>query len=153
MIDVIDRKILKILQTNARTSNADISRQVGMAPSAILESIRKLERNGEIQGYESRIDPMKLNLALTTFILVRSEEPVGSFETGKKLAEISEVQEIHHIAGDYCYILKVRVADTGALAKLLKKFGSIDDVSDTRTTLVLTSIKESLRLPLDTEDI
>ena len=149
MIDIIDRKILKILQTNARTSNAEISRQVGMAPSAILERIRKLERNGVILGYETRINPMELDLALTTFILVRSEESVGSFETGKKLAEISEVQEIHHIAGDYCYILKVRVADTEALAKILKKFGAIDEVSDTRTTLVLTSIKESLRLPLE----
>ena len=149
MIDIIDRKILKILQKNARISNAEISRQVGLTPSAILERIRKLERNGVIIGYETRVNPMELNLALTTFILVRTEEPVGSFETGEKLAEIPEVQEIHHIAGDYCYILKVRVADTESLAKLLKKFGTFDEVSDTRTTLVLTSIKESLRLPLD----
>jgi len=149
MIDGIDRKILKMLQENARVSNADIARGIGMAPSAVLERIRKLEQRGVIRGYESRIDPHSLGLDLTTFILVRTEEPVGCHETGEKLAAIPEVQEIHYIAGDYCYILKVRVSDTNALRTLLKKFGSYPEVSDTRTTLVLDSIKDSLKLPLN----
>lgn len=151
MIDNIDKKILKILQKNARISNADIARSIGMAPSAILERIRKLEAKKVIEGYELRINPLSLGLGLTTFILLRTEESVGSHETGKKLASIPEVQEIHHIAGDYCYILKARVADTEALGALLKKFGSFPEVSDTRTTLVLKSIKDSLQLPLAPE--
>ena len=149
MIDEIDREILKILQLNARISSADIARQIGKAPSAVLGRIRKLEQKGVIQGYESRLDHLSLGLSLTTFILVRTEEPVGNHKIGNKLAKIPEVQEIHYIAGDYCYILKVRVPDTEALGKLLKKFGSYKEVSDTRTTLVLNSIKDSLRLPLN----
>ena len=149
MIDDIDRKILKLLQENARISNAEIARRIDMAPSGILDRIRKLEKRGVIKGYEPRLDPLSLGLSLTTFILVRTEEPVGSYETGRKLAEIPEVQEIHYIAGDYCYILKVRVQDTEALGGLLRKFGSYPEVSDTRTTLVLDSIKDSLTLPLD----
>ncbi len=149
MIDDTDRKILTMLQENARTSNAEIARSIGMAPSAVLERIRRLERKGVLQAYESRIDPLSLGLDLTTFIMVRTEEPVGTFETGKKLAHIPEVQEIHYIAGDYCYILKVRVSGTESLGELLKKLGSFPEVRDTRTTLVLRSIKDSLRLPLE----
>ncbi|MBA7589061.1 Leucine-responsive regulatory protein [subsurface metagenome] len=152
MIDAIDKTILTMLQFNSRIPNAEIARRVGMAPSAILERIRKLERNGVIQGYEARLDPLALGLNLTTFIQVRSEESVGSFETGIKLAEFPEVQEVHYIAGDYCYILKVRIADTEALGDLLKRFGTIEEISDTRTTLVLNAIKDSLRLPLDNSD-
>ncbi len=152
MIDGIDKKILKMLQDNARTSNAEIARSIGMAPSAILERVRKLEQRGVIHGYESRLDPLALGLGLTTFIQVRTEEAVGKYEVGKKLAEIPEVQEIHYIAGDYCYILKVRVPDTEALGELLSKFGALEKVSDTRTTLVLNSIKDSLKLPLDGND-
>ncbi len=148
MIDAVDRKILKILQNNARVSNAEIARRVDMAPSGVLERIRKLESRGVVCGYEARLDPHALGLALTTFILVRTEEPVGSWAIGEKLARIPEVQEIHYIAGDYCYILKVRVADADALRDLLGKFGRFPEVSDTRTTLVLNSIKDSLVLPL-----
>jgi Lrp/AsnC family leucine-responsive transcriptional regulator len=149
MIDATDKKILNILQENARTPNVEIAKRVGMAPSGVLERIRKLESRGVILGYESRLDPLELGLELTTFILVRTEEPVGSCEIGRKLASIPEVQEIHYIAGDYCYIMKVRVPDSRALGDLLKKFGSFKEVSDTRTTLVLGSIKDSLVLPLD----
>ena len=149
MIDDIDVKILNILQNNARTPNAEIARIVGMAPSAILERIRKLEQRGVIHGYESRLDPLSLGLGLTTFIQIRTDEAVGCFDIGEKLAEIPEVQEIHYIAGDYCYILKVRVPDTEALGELLSKFGAFEKVRDTRTTLVLNSLKDSLKLPLD----
>jgi Lrp/AsnC family transcriptional regulator, leucine-responsive regulatory protein len=151
MLDAKSRRILELLQQNARRSNADVAREVGMAPSAVLERIRKLERSRVIVAYEARLDPRRLGLGITAFILVRSEEPVGSHEGGGRLSRLSDVQEVHYLAGEFHYWLKVHVADTDGLARLLKQIGAIPGVRDTRTTLVLSTIKETLALPLEPE--
>lgn len=149
MIDGIDKKILNLLQQNAKISNAEIARQINMAPSAVLERIRKLERKGIIKGYEARLSHKKLGLVLTVFIWVKTEDPVGSTEVGEKIANIEEVQEVFYTAGEYNYLVKARIADTDGLKDLLKKFGEIGGVKDTRTTLVIDEILETLRLNLD----
>ena len=149
MIDDIDRQILNILQQNARTPNAEIARQVGMAPSAVLERIRKLETRGVILGYEARINPEALGLNLLAYIFVRSEERVGDKSTGELLAQIPEVQEAHHIAGDDCYLAKVRVPDAKSLGRLLREgFGGIPSMRSTRSTIVLDSLRETTHLPI-----
>lgn len=149
MIDGTDLQILKILQSNARTPNAEIARQVGMAPSAILERIRKLEQRGVIQGYETRINPEAVGLSLLAFIAVRSDERVGDEHAGERLAEIPEVQEVHHITGEDCYLVKVRVKDARALGRLLReKIGGVGTVRSTRSTVVLETLREGGALPL-----
>lgn len=154
MIDETDLQILTILQSNARMSNAEIARQVGMAPSAILERIRKLEQRGVIQGYETRINPEAFGLGLLAFVAVRSEEHVGDKRTGERLAEIPEVQEVHHIAGEDCYLIKVRVQDAKSLGRLLREqLGSIGSVRSTRTTVVLETLRDSGLIPLDAPEV
>jgi Lrp/AsnC family transcriptional regulator, leucine-responsive regulatory protein len=143
-IDEIDGNILNILQENARTPNVDIARRIGIAPSTVHERIRKLEQRGVIQGYETRLGDKGMGLGLTTFILVRTEEKVGATDIGETLAALPQVIETHFVAGQYAYLLKVRVADTDALKELLKRFGEIQGVIDTRTTLVLSTLKETL---------
>jgi Lrp/AsnC family leucine-responsive transcriptional regulator len=151
MIDDTDTKILKILQQDARSSSAEIARQVGMAPSAIHERLRKLEARGVIEGYETRICPEALGLGLVAFVFVRADERVGQHRTGTQLAAIPEVQEVHHVAGEDCYLVKVRVANPHALGRLLREqFGAIDSVLSTRSTIVLTTLKETTQLPLTT---
>lgn len=148
MIDEIDRQILNILQQNARTPNAEIARQVGMAPSAVLERIRKLESRGVIQGYEARIDPEALGLNLLAFVFVRADDRSGT-SAGEELARIPEVQEVHHIAGEDCYLAKVRVRDAKTLGRLLReRFAGSGTVTSTRTTVVLESLRETSLLPL-----
>lgn len=143
MIDDVDAVILEMLQQNARTPNAEIARRVGMAPSAILERIRKLEERGVIAGYGARIDPEKLGLGLTAFVFVRADERAGAPSTADRLAEIEEVQEVHHVAGEDCFLAKVRVAGTRALGELLQgKIGAIDTIRSTRSTIVLDTVKE-----------
>jgi len=150
MIDDIDRQILKILQENARTSNAEIARQVGMAPSAILERIRRLELKGVIQGYGVKINPEAVGLTLLAFVSVASSDTPGETRTAELLAEIPEVEEAHHIAGDDCYLLKVRVKDTKALSHLLReRISALGTVTSTRTTVVLDTLREGRVLPLD----
>ncbi len=150
MIDDIDTQILNILQENARTSNAEIARQLGMAPSAILERIRKLEARGVVRGYTTELDPKVLGLGLLAYVFVRADERLCSLDAGPLLAAIPEVQEVHHIAGEDCYLVKVRAADTDALGRLLReRFGAIESVRSTRTTIVLTTLKETPHLLVD----
>jgi Lrp/AsnC family leucine-responsive transcriptional regulator len=149
MIDAIDHEILNILQQNGRTPNAEIARQVSMAPSAILERIRKLEARGIIKGYEARIDPAALGQNLLAYIFVRSADRAGEVRTGEVLAALKEVQEVHHIAGEDCFLVKVRVSDPRALGRLLReRFNSEAGVVSTRTTIVLETLHETTRLPL-----
>lgn len=144
MIDDIDDRILTILQDNARISNAEIARQVGMAPSAILERIRKLEERGVIEGYAARINPEAYGFRLTAYVFVRADERAGAVTTAQQLAEIPEVQEVHHVAGEDCFLVKVRAGGTRALGELLRdKFGAIDTIRSTRSTIVLDTIKDT----------
>jgi Lrp/AsnC family leucine-responsive transcriptional regulator len=149
MIDDKDREILAILQQNARISNAEIARQVGMAPSAILERIRRLEASGVIQGYETRISPEALGYNLLAFVSVATNDFAGDLRTAERLAEIPEVQEVHHIAGEDCFLVKVRAQDAKSLGRLLReKLGSLR----TRTTIVLETVHEHGRVPLSPLD-
>lgn len=148
MIDEKDIKILNFLQKNCRVSNAQIARHLNMAPSAILERIRKLEKKGVIKGYELRIDPKAVGLSLMVITLVKTDEDVGSTRVGQDLSRIPDIQEVYFIAGEYSYMVKARVADTDALTDLLKKMGVVPGIRDTRTTFVLDTIKESVTLEL-----
>src|SRR5262249_6924815 len=141
--------ILEIVQKNARVSNAEISRQIGMAPSAVLERLRKLEGRGGLRGYEARLDPHAGGLGLLAFVFVKVDERVGSTHAGQLLAEVPEVQEVHHVAGEDCYLVKVRCGDPEDLGRLLRDgFGAIPEVRSTRSTIVLGTVKESALLPL-----
>jgi Lrp/AsnC family leucine-responsive transcriptional regulator len=148
-IDEVDRKILRILQANARTPNVEIARRLKLAPSAMLARIRRLERRGVIRGYEAQIDAPMLDVGLVAFVFVRADERVGATAVGKALARLPEVQEVHHIAGEDCYLVKIRAADTEALGNLLReRFGAIPAIKSTRTTVVFTTVKETARLAL-----
>ncbi|HLX07943.1 MAG TPA: Lrp/AsnC family transcriptional regulator [Thermoanaerobaculia bacterium] len=150
MIDATDREILTILQQNARVSNAEIARQIHMAPSAVLERIRKLESRGVIRGYEVRIDPEALGLNLLAYIFVRTRDIGGELSTGEMLARIDEVQEVHHLAGEDCFLVKARVRDARSLGRLLReRFAASANLTSTRTTIVLETLHETTHLPLD----
>jgi len=144
-MDNIDRKILNIIQKNAKTSNAEIARRIGMAPSGILERIKKLESSGLIQSYEARINHKMLGLALTTFILLDTDEHLGNTGIGTKLAKIPELQEVHSVTGEYSYLVKARVKDSDHHNELLRRMGKLG-VKNARTTMVLETIKETLNL-------
>ena len=129
--------------------NAEIGRRVGLVPSAILQRLTKLSKLGVLLGHEARIDPRVVGLGMAAFIFVKADERVGSLETAHRLAKLPEVQELHHVAGENCYLVKVRVADAAALGRFLrKKVGVIGSMQSTRTTIVLETIKETGKLPL-----
>jgi Lrp/AsnC family transcriptional regulator, leucine-responsive regulatory protein len=148
-LDPIDLKILALLQEDARTPNAEIGRRVGLVPSAIFQRLARLQKQRVVVGHETRIDPRAVGLGLTAFVFVKADERVGNVAAAERLARLPEVQEVHHVAGEDCYLVKVRVADTAELGRLLReKVGAIGSVRSTRTTIVLETIKETGRLPL-----
>lgn len=149
MIDDMDRKIVTILQENGRIAAAEVARRVEMAPSAVFERIKKLEERGVIQGYTATVDPKAVCLNLLAFILVRADERMTDVEAGRQIAAIPGVLEVHHIAGEDCYLVKVRTKDTESLGRLLReRIGSIPFVRGTRTTIVLETVKETSQLPV-----
>jgi Lrp/AsnC family transcriptional regulator, leucine-responsive regulatory protein len=153
VLDAIDIEIGRRLQANARETQADIARTVGLAPSAVLERIRKLEARGFIKGYAAELDPKALGLGMLAFVAVRTEEIGSENAIAAALAEHPEVLEVHHVAGDDCYLIKVRARDAEHLGQLLRtRFARITGVRSTRTTIVLETIKETPRLPIPEKD-
>ncbi len=146
--DAYDVQLMELLQEDGRIANAELARRIGMAPSAVLERVRKLEERGAIKSFEARLDPKQIELGLTAFTLVRANW-LDSSQQAHDLAAIPEVQEVHEVAGEDCFLVKLRVRDTDALARLLRdQIGSITGVTSTRTTIVLSTFKETTKLPL-----
>ena len=148
-IDDVDAQILKILQENARTTQAEIAKTVGLAPSAVLERVRKLEAKGIIREYVASIDPHVANRSLLAFVAVRTNEYGPEQPSAQSLAQIPDVLEIHHVAGEDCFLLKVRARDAEHLGQMLRRqIASVPGVTSTRTTIVLETVKETSRIPV-----
>jgi Lrp/AsnC family leucine-responsive transcriptional regulator len=146
-LDDLDGRILSFLQDNGRETQAEIARAVGLAPSAVLERIRKLEGRGVIKGYTALLDPRVMGQAMLAFVSVRSEEGPTDDGVAQQLAQFPEVLEVHHVAGEDCYLVKVRTKDPEQLGSLLRnRIGRIPGVKSTRTTIVLETVKETSRL-------
>lgn len=150
MIDDISLQILKILQNKARIPNVEVARQVGMAPSAVLERIRKLEKQGIIEGYEVRLNPRRFGRSLVAFVSVALGRTADVRGVGRKLAAIPLVQEVHYVTGEDGFFLKIRAADTRELESVLQEeIAGIASVAGTRTWVVLSTHKETARIPIE----
>ena len=148
MLDTISLEILNILQEKARIPNIEVSRQVGLAPSAVLERIRKMEKQGVIDGYEVRLNPERFNRAQVAFAHIKTSAAASDW-VGSQLSAIPEIQEIHFVSGSDCYLIKIRCADTKSLGQLLQeKITTVEGVLSTSTETVLSTTKETNRFPL-----
>ncbi len=148
MIDSKRLEILGILQEKARIPNIEVSRQVGLAPSAVLERVKKLEKSGVIDGYEVTLNPEFFNRSFDTYIYITCA-PEKEEIVGEMLALVPDIQEVHFISGNDCYLTKVRCKDSVALADILKnKIKTIDGVLKTSSEIVLSTNKETSRFPL-----
>ena len=154
MIDQTSLAILETLQSDARISNAEIGRRIGLAPSAVFERIKKLEERGAVRGYNANIDPAAVDLGLLAFVLVRADERGGAPRTEAALVAMPELQEVHHVAGEDCFMLKVRARDTAALNDLLaNQIGALETVRSTKTTIVLRTAKETSTIPIASPEL
>ena len=149
-MDSIDRKILKVLQGNARASLQEVGQAVGLSPSPCWGRIRKMEETGVIEGYTVRLNPPALGLHDTVLVQVtldsHSDNTLEKF--GETLASIPEVMEAYLVSGDYDYLLRIAVRDTRDYERLLReRLYKIKGIRHSKSSFVLRTLKKS-DLPL-----
>lgn len=146
-LDAVDFQILNVFQENAKISNAELSRELGMAPSGVLERVKKLEQKGVIKGYTIQINPLALDQKLLAFISIKTSDAFGSEVTGLALAKIPEIQEVHNVTGEDCFLIKIRVRDSEHLMDIMRhSFSKIKGIVSTKTIIVLEAVKETNHL-------
>jgi Lrp/AsnC family leucine-responsive transcriptional regulator len=142
-LDGIDRRILALVQRDASLAQTEIAKRVGLSTAAVHERVKKLEASGVIRRWTAVVDPAAVGAQVTAFVEVFFEHP--RFETGfiERVKKLDPVQECHHITGEFSLLLKVRVADMPALqALLLEQLSGHEGVRQTRTVMVLSTVKE-----------
>ncbi len=149
-LDKFDLAILKVLQGDARASLQDISAQVGLSSTPCWNRIKRLEKDGVIQGYTIKIDPAAVGLHDTVIVQLTLESHTDEtlYDFGKALRQIPEVLEAFLVSGDYDYYLRIAVQDTRDYERLLReRLYKIPGIRHSKSSFVLRSLKES-PLPL-----
>lgn len=148
-LDAIDLRILSLLQTDGRMSNADLAQQVGLAPPTVLRRVKLLEEHGFIRGYAALVDPLVLGLTVTAFIFIESNAGCDLLELNDFLAQLPGVQEVHHLIGEWCFLLKVRTKTPQTLEQIIyQQLRSHPSIRRTFTTLATSSAFETPAVPL-----
>lgn len=143
----VDRHLLDLLQRDSTLSYAELGRRVGLSTSAVNERLKKLERAGAIRSWSVVVDPRAADVSLCVFMLVLLEANDDEFVA--RMKQLPEVQECHHITGEFSYILKIRVRGAPELEEfLMRKLKPIRGFTRTHTLVVLSSIKEETCLDL-----
>ena len=158
MIDEIDQKILDLLQKDARLSNADIGKEVGLNASSVFERVKKLERKGIITGYVATVDAEKIGKPMLAFMRINVDtDTMKNFDTAKIDIEQAVIQdrdilECHHVAGEDCYILKLRANGPKELEQIISRVRSIIHGARSVTSIVLSTYKESSKVEVFVAD-
>jgi Lrp/AsnC family leucine-responsive transcriptional regulator len=152
-MDASDSKVIRLLQANGRESWARLGEELGMTGPAAAERVKRLEEKGVIRGYSALVDAESVGATLTAFVAVTLERPEHRKPFLKRVGKLAEVQECHHVAGDDDYLLKVRSRGPRDLDRVIsEELRSVAGVFRTRTTIVLSTAKETPILPLSNED-
>ena len=149
MISAYDAKLLRKQMAAGRSTWAELGAHVKLSAPAAAERVHKLESRGIIRGYAALVDPAQTGYALTAFVSVTLDRPQHRAAFTKALKTMAEVVEIHHAAGDFDYLLKVRCKGTADLDNLLSnRIKALPGIARTRTTIVLGTLKETVAVPL-----
>jgi Lrp/AsnC family leucine-responsive transcriptional regulator len=147
--DAKDIQILKIVQSDARLPQAEIGRRVGLSAAAVNERLKKLEQKGVIVGFAAIVDPERIGCGFTAFVEVFIEHPRDEIGFVTRMKEIPEVQEVHHVTGEFSCLLKLKAWDRRTLQRLLlDEITSLPGVRQTRTLIALSTSKEDHRIPI-----
>jgi Lrp/AsnC family leucine-responsive transcriptional regulator len=148
-LDAIDLQILNLLQIDGRMSNADLAQQVGLAPPTVLRRVKLLEEHGYIRGYVALVDPLKLGLTVTAFIFIETGSGCDLLALSEFLMELPGAQEVHHLIGEWCFMLKVRTKTPQTLEQIIyQQLRNHPAVRRTFTTLATSSTYETPAIPL-----
>ncbi|MEM6361868.1 MAG: Lrp/AsnC family transcriptional regulator [Bacteroidota bacterium] len=150
-LDSTDRKILDILQSNAKITNAQLAQEIGLSPAPTLERVKKLENAGVIKSYHAKLDTEVVGLGVNTFVMVslkgHNKENIEKFI--QSIDRIEEIIECHHVTGSSDFILKIISEDISSYQKLmLERVSNIDVVDNMQSMVILSTFKDSKVLPL-----
>lgn len=145
-LDEVDRQILKLLQVDCKMALAKLGEKVGLSAPSVVERIRRLESEGFIKGYHAGLDARRLGIDITAFIglSIDRSDVIGGFE--KKVADLEDVLECHHVTGEHSLLLKVKTRNTRSLETLISRLRSIHGVARTHTYVVLSTPFERSQL-------
>jgi len=146
-LDRIDKKLLELLQKDAKTPYSKLSKELGVSEATIHLRIKRLRERGVIKAFQAIVDPEKVGKGIVAIIAITAD-PKKFNEVLEQLKELEDVYEIYDVTGEYYAILKIRVGSREELARLLDKIGSIDGILSTRTMYVLRTIKEETRIKI-----
>lgn len=157
-LDKIDRKILDILQKNAKITNAQLSKEVGLSPAPTLERVKKLETLGVIDSYHAKLNTAKIGLGISTFVMIKltghDKESIRTFI--EAINRIDEVIECHHVTGTSDFILRMIAKDIASYQQLmLDKVNEVQVVDSLQSLVILSTFKDSKSLPIpeDTDHV
>jgi len=144
-VDEVDRKIIEMLQDDARVAFRKIAEKVGVSEATVFVRVKKLIENGVIRRFTALVSPELLGKGLTAFVLINAD-PKRLQHVFEMLAGIEDVYEVYDVTGAYYVIAKIRTSDREKLVKVIDQIGLIEGVTRTETAIVLRSIKEEVRI-------
>ena len=147
-LDSLDYKVIQYLMTQGRITWSELAGHLQLSAPATADRVRRLEDRQVITGYAALVNPESVGCHLTAFVAVTLEQPQHRAEFLEKVHQLAEIQECHHVTGDNDYLLKIRCRTTKDLESLiseqLKKLPGLR----TRTTIALSTVKETPVLPV-----
>lgn len=144
-LDDYDRKILRILSSNGRTSITDLAREIGLSKTPCQMRLKKLEEKGVITGYQAILDPVKLGLDHIAFVEVKLDDTreAALTEFNRRVTGLPEIEQCHMIAGSYDYLLKVRTQNMRDYRRILGEvISSLPHVANTSTFVSMEAVKD-----------
>jgi Lrp/AsnC family leucine-responsive transcriptional regulator len=148
-MDALDHKLVATLSEEGRISWSDLAARVGLSAPATADRVRRLEERGVIRGYTALVNPDAVGQGLTAFVAVTLDRPQHRQSFLELLEQLPQVLECHHTAGEDDYLLKIRCSGTRELERLVsEKIKNLKGIARTRTTIVLSTVKETSAVPL-----
>ncbi len=151
-LDIIDLKILRVLQENSKITNIELSKQIGLSAAPTLGRVQKLEKQGFISSYHAKVNTSKLGLGFMALVQVsmqrQNSAAVKNFLT--KIDEVDEIVECLQLTGNFDYQLRIVVKDIPAFDRIVSsKLGLIEEIGQMQTTVVLSVKKNTPVMPMD----
>lgn len=151
LLDRIDKRILTELQRNGRISYVDLAEKVGLSSTPCMERVKRLEKDGYIQGYYARLDPQLLGYRMLVFVEISLsyQSPDAFQKFNKAVDNLPYILECHLVSGDADYLIKARIDDMSEYRALLgDMLLTLPGVKTSKSYIVMEEVKESQQLPL-----
>ncbi len=150
-MDSTDRKMLALLQREGRISTVELAERLRLSPTATGERLKRLTRDGVIQGYRAQLDPVRLGLGLLVFVEISLDKTSADIfdRFAQAVRRAPEVLECHMVAGGFDSLLKARIPDMPAYRRFLGDvLLALPGVTETRTYAVMEEVKQDAPLPV-----